>query len=357
MSDSPRSYRLLVALGLGALAVAVGGFVLLSRQSPAGEPAPSPSHGVQTRVRAPGVVSFGRVDLRHGPAALAPLQPGRVLKILVQENELVSAGTPLLVVDDSLVRPRVRAAQAAVRAARAQLEKAQPLPAQHRARLAQQRSAIAALEQRVAAARTQVALKKRLRDARSVSAEDLGISQAQLKEAQALQEVETKKLVELELADPAADVRAAQAELEGAEARLAEAQQALAECTLKAPSAGTVLRILATPGDVVAGPARPAVVCFAPTEQRIVRAEVEQEFADQVAVGQRVAVHDEATGRLLCHGKATSLSDWYTTRRVPLMEPTRFNTTRTLECLITLDAGHPPLRLGQRVSVHFGTAP
>ena len=33
------------------------------------------------------------------------------------------------------------------------------------------------------------------------------------------------------------------------------------------------------------------------------------------------------------------------------MEPLQFNDVRTLECIVTLDPGQPPLRIGQRVRV------
>jgi multidrug resistance efflux pump len=354
MSDRLHSYRLLVSLGLGALAVTAVALVLLFRHPPSAA-GPSPGVPASQPTSGPGLVCFGMVDVPHGATGLAPLQPGRVVKVLVREHEAVAAGTPLLALDDALARPRVAEARAAVTAARAQLAKGLILPAQHLARLGRQEAAVAAAEQRVAAAREALRRKEKLREQKQISAEELRVAEAQRKETEAGRDAEEKRLLELRLYNPHLDVEAARAELDRAEAKLAGEEQALAEHTLKAPQAGTVLRVLAAPGDVVGGLGRPPAVFFAPDEARIIRAEVEQEFADQVALGQAVSVEDEASGKVLGRGKVTAISGWYTQRRAPLLEPTRFNSARTLECVVALDAGHAPLRLGQRVSVRFGT--
>ena len=43
------------------------------------------------------------------------------------------------------------------------------------------------------------------------------------------------------------------------------------------------------------------------------------------------------------------ISDWYTQRREVAEEQLQLKDVRTLECLIVLDPGQPPLRIGQRV--------
>ena len=45
------------------------------------------------------------------------------------------------------------------------------------------------------------------------------------------------------------------------------------------------------------------------------------------------------------------ISDWYSQRRSVLLEPLQFNDVRTLECIISIDPGQPPLRIGQRVRI------
>ena len=93
---------------------------------------------------------------------------------------------------------------------------------------------------------------------------------------------------------------------------------------------------------------------FCPDGPRILRAEVEQEFASRLSLNQTVVVRDDSTNSPLCTGKLTRISDWYSHRRSMVQEPLQFNDVRTLECIITLDpSDKTPLRIGQRVRVTF----
>jgi multidrug resistance efflux pump len=162
-------------------------------------------------------------------------------------------------------------------------------------------------------------------------------------------QAEKGKLRELRLNDPTAGIRRAKADVDAKEAQLEEARRGEDECALRAPVGGTVLRILAGPGDVLGGRQQQPAVLFCPEGQRIVRAEVDQEFAGRVAVGQAVLVEDDVTAGPSWRGKVVRVSDWYTQRRSILPEPGQFNDVRTLECIIQLDPGQPLLRIGQRV--------
>jgi multidrug resistance efflux pump len=303
---------------------------------------------------APGVVCFGYVDLEHGCASLYPLQPGRVAEVLVRANDKVEAGAPLLKLEDGAARARVEEARAALQAAQAQLEQARSAPEQQRIRLSMQKAAIQAVTNRLAAARQLLQRKQELAQQKLTDFREVAAAEDQIKEVESLRDVEAKKLVELQLHNPALEVRQAEAQVALMEARLHQAEHALAECTLKAPQAGTVARVLATPGQVFAGQPGQAAIIFAADEPRIVRAELEQEFAGQVAPGQHVRVQDDTNSELTCRGKVALVSDWFMQRRAIFQEPTRFNDTRTIECIIALDPGHPPLRIGQRVRVLIG---
>jgi hypothetical protein len=90
---------------------------------------------------------------------------------------------------------------------------------------------------------------------------------------------------------------------------------------------------------------------------RIVRAEIEQEFAPKVYVGQAARIRDYESEELgEWKGKVEGISDWYTHRRSMLLEPLQFNDVRTLEAVIELDPGQKPLKIGQRVRVTLPVA-
>jgi multidrug resistance efflux pump len=123
---------------------------------------------------------------------------------------------------------------------------------------------------------------------------------------------------------------------------------------LKAPRAGTVLRILVGPGDVVGGqPGQPAVL-FAADGPQVIRATVEQEFVGHVHEGEPALVRDEADPTATWRGRVRRLAGWYSQRRTILHDPAQMSDVRTLECLVVLDPGQPRLRLGQGVQVFIG---
>jgi membrane fusion protein (multidrug efflux system) len=199
----------------------------------------------------PAVVCFGYVDGPAGVTALAPLVAGRVTRVEVQENESVKAGSVLVRLDDRMAQFRLRQVEASLSAAREQLAQARKLPQQQQIKLAQQRAVIEAVQYRLEAARTVLARKRRQAEKEVLSLTEADVAETLLHESEALRKVEMGKLSELELIDPDAGVRQAQAEVDAKEAQLNEARATAEEYTVKAPAAGTVLRVLVSPGDVV----------------------------------------------------------------------------------------------------------
>jgi multidrug resistance efflux pump len=332
-------------LGGTLLAAGLAGTWWLHDPSPAGATAPA---GPPRAGR--GVVCFGYVDVEGGIRPLTPLVPGRVTYV-VEENRRVKAGTVLLGVDNRQARRRAEEAEADWDAAREQEAQARKLPRRHALQLAQQRAAIAVVRHRLEGARAQLDQARDQRRKKMVPPDTVRAASARVKELQDAAEAETEKLRELELKDPAGEVRMAEALTRAKKARLEVARRALAECVLKAPRDGTVLRVNVGVGDVAGGqPMQPAVQ-FCPEGRLLIRAEVEQEFAGRVAEGQRAMVQDDATGGGSWRGRVTSLANWDAPRRLTLLEPSQHNDVRTRECVIALDAGQPPLRINQRVRI------
>jgi multidrug resistance efflux pump len=352
MSTRRRPARLVGYLGLIVLAAGLAGAGWVFSHSRAGDPA-VPTAAAPER----GVACFGHVDVEHGVTALYPAQPGRVAEVLVRETAAVEAGTVLLRLDDRLARYRVEEARADLQAARAQLTQARTLPEKHRLLVAQQQAAVEAVRHRLAAAREQLAHKEALVRREQTSAVVARAGAEQVRELEAAERAELAKLSELDLHLPAVAVERAEAEVAAKKANLDKAEYALEECTLKAPVAGTVLRVFVGPGDLLGGqPSKPAIQ-FCPDRPRIVRAEVEQEFVARVSVGQTATLQDEGSTGQTWRGKVARVSDWITQRRSVLLEPFQVNDVRTLECIIELDPGQPQPRIGQRLRVTIGQLP
>lgn len=355
MTPLPRAPRGLIRMAL-VVAVAVAVIVTVVRfghkpasTANAGPPAPS--------VEPEGIVCFGTVDLERGVASLSATQPGRVVEVLVKENQRVDAGAVLLRLEDGLALSRLDEAEAAVELAQLQLREAMDQPGIHRIRLAQQQATVDAAHSRVESARHAQQREERLAKSAIITDADRSIRLEKVHEVEAMERAEAKRLAELEAQDPAATIDRANLELKAAEARRDQARLALDECRIKAPRAGTVLRILVGPGDIAGNPPGQPAILFAADDPQVIRATVEQEFASRVQEGQPALIQDDADPNATWRGHVARLAGWYAQRRSILHDPSQFSDVRTLECLIVLEPGQSPLRLGQSVRVTIGPIP
>jgi multidrug resistance efflux pump len=302
-----------------------------------------------------GIVCMGHVDVEYGVRNLGLTQPGRVEEVRVHEGDVVKVGDVLLRVDDKPYRFLLRQAQADLEAAQATLDEANKAPKQHEHQVAQQRNAIEAVKQRVEAARQQVlAVQKAQKIVALGEQPQIAAAQALVRELRASLKIDEDKLTELELVDPHATIVRAEQDVRGKQARLANAQYAMEETALRAPFDGKVLRILVGPGEMLSAQPRQVAVQFAPMGPRLVRAEVEQEYAGRAHLGQRASVQDDSRSGPVWQGKVVRISDWYTQRRSILQEPLQVNDVRTLECIVQLDPSDVTPRIGQRVRVSLG---
>jgi multidrug resistance efflux pump len=350
---APRRWRLPVLLLLGS-ALLLGSFVIavlaLPLRADDGTPKPPQSDSLGDKI-GHRVVVVGHVDTREGVSAVLPLQPGRVAKVTAKENEDYGEGAELYAMDDRQARFDRDQAQTALNAAEAQRDDAKTLPAQHRAAIAAQQAGIAAKEKSRDAAQRNADDAKRLAEKNLASAEKADAAQRLADAAAREVDVENQKLKALEAQDPEIAVKRAELDVTAKKTQLAKAQWALDECTVKAPFKGKVLRLQVSVGDLLPNP-RQVPILYCSTAPRIIRAEVEQEFEPSVKVSQKAYIKDYANEKeYTWKGEVESKSDWYTHRRSMLLEPLQFNDVRTLECIIKINSGQEPLKIGQRVRV------
>src|SRR5262249_46055262 len=143
-------------------------------------------------------------------------------------------------------------AKAALAAAIEDRESAKKLPEQHEARVAAQKAAIAAKKQEAEAARQTRDEAKRLFDKGAwVGAEKLKAAEAQVSALEEAIKAEESKLRALELVDPTALLRKAEIDVKAKQALVDKAQYAVDQCTVKAPQAGKILRLLVNAGETL----------------------------------------------------------------------------------------------------------
>jgi HlyD family secretion protein len=256
--------------------------------------------------------------------------------------------------DDRPARFEADQARAAVEMARLRLSRAEQDLRQHPTRVAQLRAALESAEYKLTAARHQLQRQEDLLKINNANLQDVRAAESQVKEQEAQVRAAKERLAELEQSDPALPVREATADVAAAEARARAADYAVEQCVVRAPTAGTVLRLQTGVGEVVGGPGAAASLLFCPDQPLVVRAEVEQEFVRRLAVGQKARVEDEAGGGAAWTGRVTRVAGWYSSRRGTNDKPSAFRDVPTVECLIMLDERRPPLRIGQRVQVTIG---
>jgi HlyD family secretion protein len=336
-------------LGIGLLLASLIGIGLVT-SSPAGTaPTQTPNDPSAGR-RA---YALGHVAVEGGLTPLHPLQPGQVVHVEVHEGEEVEEGAPLIYLDDRLALAQIREAEAALGEAQARLAQAKNLPKQLQAKIEAQQAAVEGEQKKLAAARTRLAQARRLFENKAGPVEDVRFAEDTVQAQEKAVEAEQAKLRLLKLTDPAEEIKRAEEDVAAKEAQLDKARLALRHCTVWAPAKGTVLRINASDGQALGSEARQPAIIFAPNKPRIIEAEVEQEFAGRVAVGQKARIEDDTTGKGSWTGRVRRISDWFAHRRSMLLEPLQLNDVRTLEVIIDLDPGQEPLRIGQRVRVHL----
>jgi len=199
MSTKWRPLDIAFYLGLATLIVSTVGAGWVLSHSPTGHSPAVPSDAVE-----PALVCFGYVDGPAGVTALAPLVAGRVTRVEVQENEGVTAGKVLVRLDDRIAQFRLRQVEASLTVAREQLAEARKLPRQQQIKLTQQRAAIEAVKYRLQGAQAVLARKRRQAEKEVLSLTEADVAESLLHELEALYQVGTGKLSELELNDPEA---------------------------------------------------------------------------------------------------------------------------------------------------------
>ena len=344
--------RLIFAAILGTMLLGLSAYLVAGPMRSGWSPA---SAEVSPRpTKTPMVVCLGTADVRGGVVTLLPTVSGRVLLVNVEDGAEVKAGQVLVKLDDRLAQTQLREAEAALESAEAHRAEARKGPEQHQLLLTQQKSAVTAVRHELAAARLAAVHKKKLMEANQLSREEADAAFEIEQKLKSLAQVEQSRLEALELRDPLQELTRAEAEVRAKTAMRDCARDAVGEYALKAPSAGQVLRVLASPGDLVGpGSARGALL-FCPVGPRVVRAEVEQEYAARVVIGQQARIEDAARGDgPAWTGKVVRIADWFTNRRIVTPDQIPVQEVRTLECLVELDENQPPLRIGQRVRVRL----
>lgn len=288
--------------GLGALA----GLLLLAS---CGVPTAglTPPHGGTPPL--PGAIGRGVVEPTGGLITVAATQGGQILRVPVEEGTHVAAGQPLVVLDSA--RAELAVTQASLEAAR---DVAASKGARSKWILAQA-------------------------DARRLDrlAADDAVPGQDADQQRLAADVAKASLDEADLSARASAVR------------LGAAQLDLAALTVRSPVSGVILRRQVGRGAVVSM-ATPLFL-MAPDGPRVVRAELDEAFADRVAAGAAAWVTDASGDKRVYRGHVLRVSP-YLEAATGGEEAGAHLDLRVLRLVVAIDEPSS-LRLGQRVLVRI----
>ena len=258
-------------------------------------------------------IANGRIDIEGGLLLLTAPRDGTVTSVAAREGTRVRRG-------DSLVTLDSRDARLAVLGATAELK--------------QERAKQQLLTKQLATAHE--------RAERLAAAARAGAG-----------EVQTADDAEAVATDLAGQMQITQAAIEISRYKLEAMQQELELRTLRAPLDAQVVHVNAQPGARVSPQSR-SLVTLLPDGATIVRADLNESYVDAVRVGMPAAVSTEDDRGVSWPAHLLRISALEGALPIDEQPPSRV-TTRTVECVLALDAP-TPLRVGQRVLVRFGAA-
>jgi HlyD family secretion protein len=296
-------------------------------------------------------VAPGVVEPRSGEIKIAAPVVGRINEVMVKINDKVAADEPLLRLDDEDAQARVASAQAQVAMhERARNEKSAGKAANRR----DAEDAVAEAEAGLVDARS--TFDKAVRAKRTGSGSDATITAARTAWTHAQDNLDRQRSqlrkIEAQSGTPLPTQLEGQLNVARTELRVAVAE--LEKLTIRAPMAGTVLKVAVKPGEL-AGPSAPQpLLLLGDLSQLRVRAELDEHNVGKIKLGEAVTVRAEAFRGQTFAGKVAAIA--------PLIQPARLNASGSRNVTdfsiteVTIDLNEPgPLVAGMSVDVYFGS--
>jgi len=311
-----------------------------------------------------GALPIGAAEQSARPVAAAPglVEPfgeerqiasqviGIIARMLVEENDIVSAGEPIAIVENSEQSARLAASRAQLAEAQALLDKAVAGPRPEEIREA--RHNLAQLDADLDLANLDYARKLPLTRSGASSQAVLDQSGAAVRALKSRRAAMAERLAVLEAGTRVEDIAAARAVVERLKAETALADALLEKTIIRSPVAGMILRRQRDAGEAVTNIDPTPIAIVGDLSRLRVRAEVDETDIGHIAVGQRVEISADAYAGRRFAGVVARIAQRLGAKLVNTGRPAEKTDMKVLQVLIDLD---PDARLpvGLRVDVAF----
>jgi membrane fusion protein (multidrug efflux system) len=242
------------------------------------------------------------------PQLVSPQVAGRVLRVLVDDNQDVVAGQELVEIDPADFRSRADQAEASAAQSRAQLAQAEAQQAVYASQVQEAEASLGTAEANATNASNQLGRYQRLKEVNSGAVSDQQMDSATADAAStAAQRQAAEKAVsaaEAQLRYAKSLILAAQAGIESANSQVAQARLTLSYTHVDAAIGGRIANKATSPGDIVA--AGTPLMAVVPRDV-YVTANLKETQLDHIAKGQPVAIKVDAYPELKLTGKIDSV--------------------------------------------------
>ena len=331
--------RATIFIVVGVAVIAAINYGLLAARHQPAPAAVSPSEHRGAVVAGP-----GRVEALSEEIRVSSQVGGRLQAVLVDENDRVTAGQVMAVIENADYRARVASAEASLK-----LREAEALRTHNGAREQERQDAAAALREAeavLANANLDMARRRDLFQQVVISRAELDDAEKQLNVAQARVDSARERLSLVDAGSREEDLARADADVALARAALDEARAMLEKTVVRAPIDGVVLRRHHRAGESVSTQFDSPIVTLADRSRVRVRVDVDEADVARLREGQSAYVTADAFGDRRFAGRIVRVGQVLGRKNVRTDEPTERVDTKILETLIELtDGGDLPLGL------------
>jgi ABC exporter DevB family membrane fusion protein len=288
----------------------------------------------------------GRVEALSEEIRVSAQIGGRLQRVLAEENDRVTAGQVLAILENGDYRARVASAEAALR-----LREAEARRVHNGARDQERRDAAAAAREAQAVLETATADIARQRDLfreAVISRSEMDKADERLRVAEAKMDSAGERLSLVEAGSREEDRAQADAQVALARAALDEARALLEKTYVRAPIDGVVLRKHHREGESVSTQFESPIVTLADRSRVRVRVDVDETEVARLRDGLAAYITAQAFGGRRFEGRVVRVGQVLGRKNVRTDEPTERVDTKILETLIELADGRE-LPLGLRV--------